>query len=266
MKKIVGLVALAALAAPAFGQFRLDLTLTAREVNGSGEVIDLQTGGQINATVGSTYRVELRYRINDGTADTIGSRGLSAAEIRFNRSGTGAGAQTSSYLTFHQFDFNTIQNPDASTISTEGDGPATGLIAAFRGGLVANTDAANAGGGALGNTWIVTPLAISAPGHNSWASGPNPSAANTNTSTTVWALYSFDFTYGGGEVNFSASANADPQTGNRFGFFTRTGGTNNPVPVTSQLATDGTISFVPAPGAAALLGLGGLIAARRRRA
>ena len=272
MKKVVGLLALAAIASPAVAQnFRLDLSLTARAVNGLGEVSDIQTGGSVNAVAGTTYRVELRYRIADLTADTTGSRGLSSANIIFSRTGTGTGAQSASFLTNDQGAAAAISEPDTSGITlSSGDlsVDTTGLIGEFRGGLVANTDPANAGGGALGNGWSIVPLALSAPNHNSWRNSgtANPSAANTNAGTLVWAIYSFDFVYQGGQVDFRASALADAGTGNRFGYFARTGTSNNPIPQTSNLASDGTISFVPAPGAAALLGLGGLIAARRRRA
>lgn len=277
MKKVVGLLALAAIASPAIAQnFRLDLTLTARAVTGAvgAETIsDIQTGGTINAVAGTTYRVELRYRIHDLTADTTGSRGLSSARIVFSRGGTGTGTQVASFLSNDQTGVSLVSNPDASGLTVTGGDlslDTTGMIGNFRGGLVLNTDPANAGGGALGNNWAIVPLALSAPDHNSWrntgATGPAPSAANTNLGTLVWAIYSFDFLYQGGAVDFTASALADAGTGNRFGYFARTGSTPNPVPVTSNLATDGSISFVPAPGAAALLGLGGLIAARRRRA
>lgn len=271
MKKVVGLLALAAIASPAVAQnFRLDLTLTARAVSGpvGAEVInDIQTGGSVNAVAGTTYRVELRYRIADLTADTTGSRGLSSANIIFSRTGTGTGSQGASILSNDQAGTATISNPDISGLLTPLD-DTTGLIGQFRGGVTANSDPANAGGGALGNSWGIVPLALSAPDHRSWTNGTtgNPSAANTNAGTAVWAIFSFDFVYQGGQVDFRASALADAGTGNRFGYFARTGATNNPIPQTSNLANDGTISFVPAPGAAALLGLGGLIAARRRRA
>lgn len=267
MKKVVGLLALAAIASPAVAQsFRLDLSLTARAVSGpsgSETISDIQTGGSINAVAGTTYRVELRYRIADLTADTTGSRGLSSANIGFSR--TGGGSNFASILSNQQASSATWQNPDTSGLLTPVD-DTTGLIGEFRGGLVANSDPANAGGGALGNSWSIVPLALSAvPGNQSWTSG-NPSAANTNSNTNTWAIFSFDFVYQGGTVNFVASALADAGTGNRFGYFARTGSSNNPIPQTSSAATDGSISFVPAPGAAALLGLGGLVAARRRRA
>lgn len=268
MKKIVGLIALAAMASPAIAQnFRLDLSLTARSVSGpsgSETVQDIQTGGIVNATAGTTYRVELRYRIQDLTADTTGSRGLSSAAINISQSGSGTGNPSRSFLTFDQT--GTVNIPaggtDSSGITTFGDGPNTGLISEFRGGLVLDTDPANGGPNGLGQ---IVPLALSAFGNNSWASG-NPSAANTNSNTNVWAIYTFEFVYQGGTVNFLASAQADAGTGNRFGYFARTGGTNNPIPQSSNLATDGGISFVPAPATMALLGLGGLVAGRRRRA
>lgn len=273
MKKVVILSTLAAagLASAAHGQaFTLQLFLTARAVSGSSPsetVADIQEGGSIAATAGTRYRVDVRYRINDNVADTVGSRGLSAAALILTRSGTGTGTTSRAFLTFDQQGDSAVTNPDTSGITTAADGPTTGLIGQFRGGLTADDAAPNGGANGLSTAAApLLPLALSNPGHRSWGTTGNPTAANTNASTTRWALYTFEFVYQGGQVNFNVTAQADATTGNRFGYFQQTGGTVSPVPVTSQSAQDGNISFVPAPSAAALLGLGGLIAARRRRA
>jgi hypothetical protein len=271
VKKFVILSAalVAASAGSALAQnFRLDLFLTYRSVSGAAgaeTLTDVQTGGSVNAVAGQTYRVELRYRIADLTADTTGSRGLSAASIGFTQTGggTASGHRRSNLSNDQASASSPAASPDASGLLPDGD-MTTGLIGEFRGGLTGDTAPANGTPAASG--WSILPLALSAPAAStSWGSG-NPTAANTDANQARFGVYAFEFVYGGGNVTFTASAIADPQTGNRFGGFRRTGSTNDPVPQTSTLATDGTISFVPAPASAALLGLGGLVAARRRRA
>lgn len=264
MRLMFGIVALVATSGSALAQnFRLDLFLTARQES-SGTVTDLGTGGSINAVPGTRYRVELRYRIADLTADTVGSRGLVSSQIRLAGSGDGASLVTSlsrSNITTGQALSSAIVNPDATGL----DLSRTGLIGPYRGGLLADSDAANGTPSISG--FNILPLATSSPQHLGWTDGTtgNPTAANTNAGTRLWSIYSFDFIYNGGTVNFSANATADPQTGNRFNMFTRTGGTNNSVPITSTLSTDGAISFVPSPASVSVLALAGAFATRRRR-
>ena len=271
MKKFVILSAavVAASAGSALAQnFRLDLSMTLRAVTGAPlaeTLTDVQTGGSVNAVVGQTYRVELRYRIADLTADTTGSRGLSAASIAFTQTGGGSasGLRRSNLSNDQATASSPVSNPDTSALLTDPDAT-TGLMGEFRGGLTSDTAPAN--GTPASSGWTILPLSLSAPAAStSWGSG-NPTVANTDANPNRFGLYAFEFVYGGGNVTFNASAVADPQSGNRFGYFTRTGATNSPVPANSTLATDGSISFVPAPASAALLGLGGLVAARRRRA
>lgn len=116
--------------------------------------------------------------------------------------------------------------------------------------------------------WSILPLSLSPPNQRSYA-GPgviaNPSPANTDSNDDLWGVWAFEFVYNGGQVTFSASAATDLQTGNRFGHFIRSGTTNNPIPQTSSLATDGVITFIPTPSACvfALVGIAWTI--RRRR-
>jgi len=126
----------------------------------------------------------------------------------------------------------------------------------FRGGIPApspnNTHPSNGTIAANGITGI-TPLTLS-----------QPDQGNNNPGEW-YGLYSFEFAYAsGGPIVFTAEFIADPNTGNRYAFFND----GNPSPVQSTSATPGTITVpaVPAPGAMALLGLGGLMAGRRRRA
>lgn len=275
---IVSVAALVAAGGSALAQtdFRLDLSLAARDLS-SGVVTDLGTNTQVNAVVGHTYRVELRYRIADLKADNVGSRGLATAYINIATSGDGAsqvGGMTRSRLTSHQSTSSNLLNPDDTGLVSG----MSGLIGRFRDGLNFNDNAPlNAVPTTAG--FNILPLAFDnigflfpAMNQNSW-NGTNPTATNTNSSTAQWALYSFDFVYGGGTVNFSADAPPDPESGNRFSFYTRTGFTNNATPITANASTagqvgftSGSISFIPAPAGASLLALAGLAAARRRRA
>lgn len=65
-------------------------------------------------------------------------------------------------------------------------------------------------------------------------------------------------------LTFSVS-NAQAQTFINLGFANGVWGPNNPQNATAVTTAGATVAIVPAPGAAALLGLGGLVAARRRR-
>lgn len=270
-------VAASAGSALASNDFRLDLFLVARSIAGDGTLTDVGTGN-INATAGQQFSIELRYRINDSNADTVGSRGLSSASIRFGTNAGANGSVSRAANTAYQEDPTTngnvnttpILNPDASGAGSGG----TGLHGVFRGGLVGDTDPANGGSGPPTNVaglalsqFFILPLTLSSPGQQTWLTGTSPTVANTNTNNNRWGLYSFIYTVGSNGAVFTASAVADAQSGNRFGYFERTGGTNNPIPQTSTQATDSTLAFiVPAPASVALLGLGGLVAGRRRRA
>jgi hypothetical protein len=277
------------IATPLMAQdFRLDLFLVAREVSGPQNAPTIQdiggtqdsretvrpqtlTGNVVNAAVGSTYRVELRYRIKDLVADDFGSRGLSIANISFNTTfdGPAPTAMRRSDLSAHQFDGSTILDPDATGLAQivyPGTGPATGLIGEFRGWLAADSDPLN-GVPTPSSNWLIQPFAVTAPNHNSWrASGtqlPNP--GNTDANGQLWGIYAFDFVYNGGQVSFSASALVEPLSGNRFGFFRRRLPSDDPFPQSSNLATDGMITFVPAPGSIVGLALTALYTIRRRR-
>lgn len=273
MKKFVATAAVLMVAGAAVAQpanpnaYRLDLQFVLRSVSGQN-LTDVQTGGSVNATVGTTYRVELRYRINDGDlTDNIGSRGLTSANIIIT-----GGTVTKGLLSPDQGARSVIgtpnsaapANPDTTATAngvtlglTElGGGTVSGMMDPFRGGVGANNNAP-ANGTAVPAGWSILPLSLSAPGQNSFTG----LVANNNNNTISWGLYAFDFVYTGGAVTIGADAAADPQTQNKFAFWF--GGTT---PAQSQTSTAASITFIPAPGAAALLGLGGLVAARRRRA
>jgi len=292
VKKFVALTALALLAAAGSANaqgFRLDLSLTARlqtpgladdgttPINDVLTDVPASTNGTVAAVPGQTYVIELRYRIADLVADTAGSLGLSAASIHLSGANNNGSVSRFTLTNFLESGNDSTGTPkNVAVYNPDQSGPgsgSTGLVNLFRGGLTSDTDAAN-GNVTATNTpglaiagWDIVPLALAQPAQKSFT-GTNPTASNTNNNASVWAIYDFLYTVGAGTNTLTASAVADAQTGNRFGFFERSGTANNPVPVTSTLATDGTITFlvVPAPASAALMGIGGLVAIRRRRA
>lgn len=273
----VGTLTLLLVATPSFASddFRLDLSWVARSLSANGTQTDIvvSAGGTVAATPGDSYVVELRYRINDNNADTVGSRGLASSQIRISANPFANGTLSRQPLTAVQEDPSTIDfypgypplNPD---IFGQGSG-VTGLHSIYRGGLVGDDDPGN-GGLAQMNTpglsidqFFILPLTLSSPGFNSWRPGTSPTVANTNTNQFVSGIYSFLFTYRGGEVVFSASATPDQLSGNRFAYFDRIGSMNNPIPQTSKQAKDGVIRFIPAPSTFLLLVI--VSAATRRR-
>ena len=290
MKKFVALSALAIAAAAGTvnaQNYTLNLYMTARAISsgvddsGAADSLiytDVQTGGSITATPGSQYLIEVRYNISvSGTqpSPATGSIGLSAAQIHISGS-SGAGSVSRGELTNFLFAgtdsqgnalSSAILNPDNSNDAASG----TGLVNLFRGGLTTDQDAGNGNVTATNTPGLsvagfdIVPLALSAPGQKSFT-GSSPTATN-NTSANRWAIYDFLYTVGTSNNTLTAAAVADASTGNAFGFFQQAGTVKNPVPVTSTLSNPGSITFVvPAPASAALLGLGGLVATRRRRA
>jgi MYXO-CTERM domain-containing protein len=288
-KLVVSALALAALAGSAYGQaaqrndFRLDLFLVLRSVApANGVITDIQTGGSVDAVVGNTYRVELRYRINDGTADTVGSRGLTSSLIAITNT---AGLQFGTHINRGALSADqgargalgilpgaAPANPDNTAID---NGLNNGLVGAFPDGVTGMMDPFRGDmGGPMGDILpqkpsnglavpgglTILPLSLSAPNQNSFT-GLAPNAGNTNSNMTRWGVYAFEFVYQGGAVIFTADAIADADTQNKFGFWD-----GSPIPATSNQSAAGTIAFIPAPASAALLGLGGLVAGRRRRA
>lgn len=237
-------------------EFRLELSLVARSVSGAAgtEVItDVQDGGTVQGVVGTRYRVELRYRVRDLLADEVGSRGLSAALIQLTRAGSSTGVTSRGLLTFRQVDDALPLNPDTSGITTPGDGPLTGLVGPFRGGVMMDGASVNGGpDGLAGLTTPLVPLALSAPQHLSWRVGPGtdaPSAMNTDANPARWTVYTFEFVYQGGTVLLRASALGDSETGNRFACFVQRGTVADPVPVASASSVDASLMFTDGLGA-----------------
>jgi Immunoglobulin I-set domain len=224
--------------------FRLDLSLTARDLDlVTGQKTDIQTGGTIAP---GRYEIEVRYRITDLVQDDSGSRGLSSALIQISFEGDLGFTLRRGVLTNYQVDPLTFGPPSNPPLNPDNTGLApgtnTGLIGVFRGGLGSDDLPQN---GVLSTSgFSCLPITLSAPGHHSWGTTGSPMPSNTNTSVTTWAIYTFGVTVPSGSgLTIRASAEPDPQTGNRFGFFIRTGTQANPVPETSLLATDATIQI-----------------------
>lgn len=154
---------------------------------------------------------------------------------------------------------------DASGAATGTFAGVTGLHRSFRGGLSPATAAGNGlpsnGTLAANGIFLITPLTLS--------------QLNQFPADNAGAWFGlYDFTVIVGEnsgpgdamVTLTVSPVADAQTGNAWGGYED----GDVIPRTSQRFAPGTASFaveaIPAPGALALIGLGGLVAARRRRA
>lgn len=101
-------------------------------------------------------------------------------------------------------------------------------------------------------------------------SGLQTGGAPTNTATGIWEnIYAFSYTATDVSTFRTVTFNFADPTGFSAPFSGISGGQPNPI-VSGYARNGATYSFnvgvIPAPGAAALLGLGGLVAARRRRA
>lgn len=270
MKKFaVSALAIAALAGTALGQgmttnqVRLELRLVSQMgLPGTSPVTsaDVDTHTDTTSGAGVARRFEVQYRLVDlDPNDSFVPAGLTAGNLRIIATG---GTLERAILSKNEArnpsgglpSISQSVNLDTDTSAISGNatiGAFRGLHAPFRGGIPApapNNDNPANGTFSMGNTVIagITPLSLS----------------QTDQNDGGWyGLYSFNFIpTSNGRVD--VSFDADPQTGNRFGFFTD----GDPVPVTSPVATsDSANILIPAPGAMALLGLGGVIAGRRRR-
>lgn len=273
MKKFaVSALAIAALAGTALGQgtstnqVRLELRLVSQIGTPSNPAspvtsFDRADGRHEDSSsgLGVARRFEVQYRLVDLDGnDAFVPAGLTSGNLRIVATG---GTLERAILSK-----NEARNPSGGlppvgqSVNLDTDnsvisGTATafrGLHAPYRGGVPApapNNDNAANGVFSAGNSVLsgITPLSLS----------------QTDQNDGGWyGLYSFNFLPTAGSGTVDVSFDADAMTGNRFGFFTD----GDPVPVTSPVAQGDTNTIlVPAPGAMALLGLGGLIAGRRRR-
>lgn len=259
MKKTIIMLAVAGLAAAANAQSSTRLIFEASNDNGA------TWNAAVNATPGSTVYVRTRVVLQGDSASVLGLAGITfqptltnfkAADVRnaFDNEGTGAG---------------TSENPQTNTgrilpFASAGMGPASasGLLTGHRDpGDVLRFAGANATGPIPGGT------------SNNLAHGVNSaqvplSIGGTNfRSGTDVVVFRYAITINDATVrDMVAGINQGAVQNNRGSWYRSAAGTG------SLLATMGDsasavihVIEVPAPGAMALLGLGGLVATRRRR-
>lgn len=287
MKKFAVLSAMAVLATAgaAFGQGEAvaAATLNLRIVPVSGTLPGALTfqGDNVHDTVAATdagtsrtRRFSVQYQITEGV-DFQGAI-ASLASLQMNITGSVAGGSLATWgfdraaLSRNQAGATTATAPAGATDSSGNPTLAsqvgtTGLHGSFRGGLSPATAAGNNlpsnGTLAPNGIFLITPLSLS---ERNQAPGDFPGA--------WFGLYDFTVIVGDNNgpgdavVTLSVAPVADAQTGNSWGAYEL----GDPIPRTSRNSNAGSASFsveaIPAPGALALVGLGGLVAARRRRA
>ncbi len=223
-----------------------------------------------------TRRFSVQYQIQEGVDFQAGLASL--ASMQFNITGSLAGGTLSNWgvdralLTAAQSRTNLATNAVLPVGATDNSGDAagtfagiTGLWRTYRGGLSPSTAAGNGlpsnGTIAADGIYFITPLTLS-----------QLNQYPANDPTAWYGLYDFNVIVGDnngpGEVTVNLAVNAvvDGQTGNAWGGYED----GDVIPRTSQHWDSAGASFnveaIPAPGALALVGLGGLVAARRRRA
>lgn len=287
----IGFLAVAGLMATsgaAFGQnsanYSLELWLAARDTTTPIPASGAWTGtvsdaaGPVVIGPGQTVRLEIRYRIIDsnGFDDGFASQGLIASSLNVT---TGLSSAFGSFLRPGSAnDFGArLTNNQRGGVSQSGTMPAFpndssnssvapinfGLHGPFRTGVFPNSNGVEVPGQlAISN---VLPISTSSPGHVAFDD-------QGNQTSTFWAIYSFNYT-APAVVN---SAFTVPITVTAAGDTTLIsllnldsgGEINNFTLGTAQrtFSTTLNVQVTPAPGAAALLGLGGLVATRRRRA
>jgi len=278
MKNLVlSALVVAALAGTANAQARLELRVVRQNGVPSNPVgagvTDVDVNNSVTTTAGTTLRFELQYRVLDTDVnDIVVPAGLSSATINIT-SGTGTLTRAQiSRAENGQTGSDLPLSPDTTGLPAPAAASGRrGLHAPFRGGLVDSNNNDLPSNGVVnvdtnadpnlytpgnGNTLLsVTPVSISQ---------NNQGNADNGIDNNNWyGVYSFNYTVGSANDIINVAAIADAVTGNSFGYFDD----GNAVPVTSADATGASYRIVvPAPGAAALIGLGGLLVARRRRA
>jgi len=257
-KLLFGLVGAAGLAASASAQVNWTTNLGFAQTT-AGPVL---AGNSLNLTATGTYTFIVRVGIFNVT-------GLSSGQANFGLNNW-TGAATTTGLT--GTDAISV-TPTNSRISPFNFGPAT----SFGGtlvppGTINNINAARDVSGGATAPWLWD-TATSAPGPQPTA--PTNAALGNDSLTNVWRFTVNVSTLSGPNIVIHFAGQAGPvvqwaQFGNNPPDETTPGNvsflglTPNPV-LRDYTAVNLTLVRVPAPGAAALLGLGGLIAARRRR-
>jgi len=280
VKKIVlsalALVAAAGVANAQAPNFRLDVNLFGRQYSPVDadlitQATNVASGVIVSNAAGSNniIRLEGRYRLF-GVGSTNGvygagttaqsSGGLAAASLNLASSlSLSPGSLRAAASANPATSFGTSATfPNPQDIDTTN---APGLYAPFRTGVFidvpAGTGLGNSNGDFSANGLTnILPITTSAPDHRSGSS----------SNGLFWGLFAVDFNPTGlaaGQYTFTVSQTGVAQ------YYPRIGTANASAAIESQGGFQGssfTVSVIPAPGAAALLGLGGLLVARRRRA
>jgi len=229
------------------------------------------------AGVARTRRFTVQYQVGEGA----GFEGLiaSLAAMQFSITGSTSGGSSPIALSFSRAvltagQARTTGSPNAVTPvgATDVTGASAGaginrqgLHQSFRGGLSPNTQAGNTlpSNGTISPPGIalITPLTLS-----------QLDQAPASFPGEWFGLYDFNVQVadnngpGDASVNLSVFPIADAQTQNAYGVYED----GDVIPRTGRNFVGGSASFlveaIPAPGSLALIGLGGLVAARRRRA
>jgi MYXO-CTERM domain-containing protein len=297
VNKIVALSAAAVLATAgsALAQQAVQLQLRfVPETGGFGSGNPLVPGtanGPVTLDATRMQRFRVDYRILDlDTTDAIHPAGLVSGALNITAATTGnlAGATVAQSLLSTR-ERNSGANPfpganqlglDTSNASADATvnpvGGRTGVTGPFRGGFGSdpvngqNNNGDPSNGTVVGlNINNIVPLALSQT--NQGLAGYDTSGVGDGpflTGTEWYPLFVYKFfatASNSGTVTFSASFSPDPGTGTVFAFFND--GISTPASSTNGTSASITVTVpaVPAPGAMALLGLGGLVAARRRR-
>lgn len=249
-----------------------------------------------NTTTFRTIRLRLDYRVVDtNPGDAIVTAGLVAGNLNITSAATGTVAPGNttvgpSAITGRENGQTSNPNPTATGTGTSSNNwvgndttaasTRTGLAGTFRGGFTDPNNNAEASNGVVTGLSIlsIVPTAISQH-HQDEAgfddgsggaayplAGGAPGAGQQTEWYTLYVLTVAAATASNGTLTLTAAFQPDVGTGNAFGYFI----TSTNVPQTSTNAQSASITInipgVPAPGSVALLGMGGLLAARRRRA
>jgi hypothetical protein len=291
MKKfaVLSAVGMLALAGAAYGQGEAAAAATLKmrivPVDDAGGVLTFQNDTAHNDVLVTDLgtnrirRFSVQYQIQEGA----GFEGIiaSLASMQFNVTGSVAGgnivnwgfdraalsrAQGSNTVGIAALDSGDPAPASDATGATTGTfAGVTGLHRAWRGGLSPATAAGNAlpsnGTIAANGIFLITPLSLT-----------QLNQFPANDPAAWYGLYDFTVIVGDNTgpgdaiVNLMAAPVADAQTGNSWGGYED----GDTIPRTSRNSMTTGASFrveaIPAPGSLALVGLGGLIAARRRRA
>ncbi len=257
-------VLLVAGSSQAVGGVSLDLTLIGRNAQNAGNPPWSAVSNSIlvnNATASQTVRFEVRFSLHDSVPnDNITFVGLAGSAFDLRSTFT---ASSGASITFGRF-----QSSDDNDGAPARDGPVNfdswtgvprGLVSAYRPNIGNSGRLGTAPDGNLGTLldYPVIPLSISTP-------------ANTPVDGDRYQLYAFNIiipttvaagTYTVRLANIDQAgiyyAIDNPNSGTELGVF--------PFDVSASSSSTVSVTVIPAPGSAAVLGLGGLLAARRRR-